>query len=218
MIAIFVLTVATMLGIALTAVLRPLLARGDGRRAHYASAAVLTIALPMLGASVYWSIGDPGALAGVPLQPAASAMPSSGLQKTLPTLLQQGWDAQQAQRHADAEQAYAQALQLAPDNIDALLGWVEADMAQRPDFAIVTIARDRLERVLALQPDNQRALWMLGIAAFQQQHYAQAAAYWRQLQRLLPQATPLRAAVAQKIAIAQKRAGTTAPAPRSLNP
>ncbi|WP_045770081.1 TPR domain-containing protein [Xanthomonas albilineans] len=215
-IASFVLTVAAMLGIAMLAVLRPLLARREGMRPHYAIAALLVIALPMLGTIVYWHVGDPAALAGIPLQPAAPAL-TEPIGKALPILLQQGWDAQQAQRHADAEQAYAQALQLAPDNIEALLGWVEVDMAQRPDFAIVTAARDRLERVLALQPDNQRALWMLGIAEFQQQHYAQAAAYWRQLQRLLPDATPLRAAVAQKIAIAEARASTTALPPRTLN-
>ncbi|MBO9830287.1 tetratricopeptide repeat protein [Xanthomonas sp. A2111] len=198
----FVLAAAAMLGIALFAVLRPLLMHRSGARAQHGVALLLALLLPSLGAGLYWHIGTPTALAGVPLQPLppSAAEPND---RALHDMLQQAWDAQQAKHPQDAQRAYAQALRLDPDNVEALLGWVETDMAQHADLAVGRAARAMLDRVLAQQPDNQRALWMRGIAAFQQQRYAEAASDWRHLSTLLPAASPLRGAVTQKIAAAE---------------
>ncbi|WP_371182165.1 tetratricopeptide repeat protein [Xanthomonas sacchari] len=197
----FVLAAAAMLSIALFAVLRPLLMHHTGARAQRGVALLLALLLPLLGAGLYWHVGTPTALAGVPRQPLppSAADPND---RALQDVLQQAWDAQQAKRPQDAQRAYAQALRLDPDNVEALLGWAETDMAQHADLAVGRSARDMLDRVLAQQPDNQRALWMRGIAAFQQQRYADAAGDWRHLSTLLPAASPLREAVAQKIAAA----------------
>ncbi|UYK78531.1 tetratricopeptide repeat protein [Xanthomonas sacchari] len=204
----FVLAAAAMLSIALFAVLRPLLMHRSGARAQRGMTLLLALLLPSLGAGLYWHVGTPAALAGVPLQP----LPPSATEpndRALQNVLQQAWDAQQAKRPQDAQRAYAQALRLDPDNVEALLGWAETDMAQHADLAVGRAARAMLDRVLAQQPDNQRALWMHGIASFQQQRYADAAGDWRHLSTLLPASSPLREAVTQKIAAAEAMVAKT---------
>ncbi|XQA60938.1 tetratricopeptide repeat protein [Xanthomonas sacchari] len=207
----FLLAAAAMLGIALFAVLRPLLVQRSGAGRQCGVALLLALLLPLLGAGLYWRIGTPAALAGVPLQPLPPPAPDQTAQ-LLQGWLQQAWDAQQAQRPHEAQQAYAQALRIAPDNVEALLGWAETDMAQRADLTVGSAARAMLDRVLAQQPDNQRALWMRGIAAFQQQRYADAAGDWHHLSTLLPASSPLREAVTQKIAAAEAMVTTPVPA------
>lgn len=211
----FVLAAAAMLSIALFAVLRPLLMHHTGARAERGVALLLALLLPLLGAGLYWHIGTPTALAGVPLQPLPPSAADPNV-RALQDVLQQAWDAQQAKRPQDAQRAYAQALRLDPDNVEALLGWAETDMAQHADLAVGRAAGAMLDRVLAQQPDNQRALWMRGIAAFQQQRYADAAGDWRHLSTLLPAASPLREAVTQKIDAAETR--LTAPTATTTKP
>lgn len=200
-----------MLGIALGVLLWPLLRTRPGARTlRLGTAALLAVALPLASTGLYLLVGDPAALAGVPTQAPPAPDPAVA-QRALQQWLDQAAAAVQAKRSAEARDAYAQALRIDPDNSDALLGWAEADMAQQPDFAVGATARGMLERVLAQQPDNQRALWMLGIGEFQQHRYASAAAHWRRLQGLLPEASPLREAVAQKIAAAEAMAAAPAP-------
>lgn len=209
----FCIAATLMLGIALGVLLRPLLRRRPGARTlRLGTAALLAVALPLASAGLYLLVGDPAALAGVPAQAAPAPDPGAA-QRTLQQWLDQAAAAVQAKRSAEARDAYAQALRIDPDNSDALLGWVEADMAQQADFAVGATAHGLLERVLAQQPDNQRALWMLGIGEFQQHRYANAAAHWRHLRSLLPEASPLREAVAQKIAAAEAMAAAPTPAP-----
>ncbi|WP_369975163.1 tetratricopeptide repeat protein [Xanthomonas bundabergensis] len=208
----FCIAATGMVGIALGALLRPLLRRRPGARMLRRAAAVLVAAtLPLASAGLYLLVGDPAALAGVPVQAAPASDPDA-TQRALQRWMDQAVAAAQAKRSADARDAYAQALRIAPDDSEAMLGWVEADMAQQRDFAVGAAAHGMLERILAQQPDNQRALWMLGIGEFQQHRYANAAAHWRRLQGLLPDASPLREAVAQKIAAAEAMAAAPAPA------
>lgn len=209
----FCIAATLMLGIALSVLLWPLLRRRPGARTLRLGAAALVAAtLPLASAGLYLLVGDPAALAGVPVQ--ATPAPDPGVaQRALQHWLDQAAAAVQARRSAEARDAYAQALQIDPDNSDALLGWVEADMAQQADFAVGTTAHGMLEHVLAQQADNQRALWMLGIGEFQQHRYASAAAHWRHLRDLLPEASPLRETVAQKIAAAEAMAKAPADVP-----
>ncbi|MBB4124826.1 cytochrome c-type biogenesis protein CcmH/NrfG [Xanthomonas translucens] len=211
--AAFCIAATLMLGTALGVVLPPLLRRRPGARAlRLGAAALLSVALPLASAGLYLLVGDPAALAGVPVQATPAPDPRMA-QRELQQWLDQAAAAVQAKRSAEARDAYAQALRIDPDNSDALLGWVEADMAQQPDFAVGADAHDMLERVLAQQPDNQRALWMLGIGEFQQHRYANAAAHWRHLRDLLPEASALRETVAQKIGAAEAMAAASTAAP-----
>ena len=88
-----------------------------------------------------------------------------------------------------------------------MVGWAEADAAARDNHAIQGRGRDLLQQAVKLEPNNQRALWLLGISDFQQGQYADAAATWRILQPQLQPGSTVAQAVAQQIALADARAG-----------
>jgi cytochrome c-type biogenesis protein CcmH len=111
-------------------------------------------------------------------------------------------------RASDARDAYQHALALAPDNTTAMVGWVEAEMAQQAGFAVDPLARQLLQRAIALQPNNQRALWLWGIAQFQQQDFVGAATTWKHLLPLLDPGSALAQSVQQQIALADARSRT----------
>jgi cytochrome c-type biogenesis protein CcmH len=110
-------------------------------------------------------------------------------------------------RPTEARDAYGELLRLAPDDPVALVGWAEADSMAREDHRIEGTSLKRLERAVALQPDNQRGLWLLGISQFQHDRFAEAAATWRRLQPLLEPGSSVARAVARQIAAADQRAG-----------
>jgi cytochrome c-type biogenesis protein CcmH len=64
-----------------------------------------------------------------------------------------------------------------------------------------------LDRALALHPDSQRGLWLLGIAAYQEQDFATAASTWERLLAQIPPDAEPRAALLERIAEARSNAG-----------
>lgn len=88
---------------------------------------------------------------------------------------------------ARAAEALAQAVTLAPDDLPALTSYAvalfEAEGGDRPPEAMVQV----LHRILALDPDDPRALWFLGFDAAADERRDEAAAYWS---RLLAQMEP----------------------------
>jgi cytochrome c-type biogenesis protein CcmH len=89
------------------------------------------------------------------------------------------------QKSADA---YGKAAALAPDDTSLLVGQADALQAVQPDGAPVPPEMAELYRkILAREPDQQQALWFLGLAEKQAGHGAAAVADW---QRLLSQLKP----------------------------
>jgi cytochrome c-type biogenesis protein CcmH len=109
-----------------------------------------------------------------------------------------------------ARDAWDHVLQITPNDVGAMVGWAETDSKARSDHRIDGRALDLLHRALELQPDSQRALWLLGISEFQHAQYADAAATWRKLQPLLEPGSTVAQAVAAQIANADARAGIKA--------
>ena len=196
--------------------------------ARHALPLLLMLGLPLGTAGLYRLVGTPDAIANVQPQRAAasalaqpgSAASASGMTaaveatptpdaqqaaalQALTSWMQQAKAHEQENRPAEARDAYAQALQLAPYNSAAIVGWVASDMATRADFAIDASSRARLQQVVAAEPDNQRGLWLLGISDFQQHDYAAATEHWQHLHGLLDTGSPMQQAVADKIAVAQ---------------
>ncbi|PPT78313.1 C-type cytochrome biogenesis protein [Xanthomonas arboricola pv. populi] len=233
----FYLASAALVGVALLLLLVPLLRQPTRNgNARYALPIVLVLGLPIATAGLYRLVGAPDAIArrvyatAQPLaQPAAApASAAAGEQagaangadtaqeQALEAWMQQAKTQEQDNRPADAREAYAQALKIAPDLSAAIVGWVAADMATRSDFAIDAASRARLQRVVAREPDHQRGLWLLGISDFQQQDYRAASAHWRHLHGLLEAGSPMQKAVADKIAVAEalasaRQSGRAAP-------
>ncbi|WP_181140916.1 tetratricopeptide repeat protein [Xanthomonas arboricola] len=224
----FYIASAALVVVALLLILAPLL-RQPARKgnARYSLPIVLVLGLPIATAGLYRLVGTPDAIARrvyataqPQVQPAdAPAVAATGEQaraaeanadavqeQALESWMQQARTHEQDNRPADAREAYAQALKIAPDLSAAIVGWVAADMATRSDFAIDANSRSRLQQVVARKPDHQRGLWLLGISDFQQQDYRAASEHWRHLHGLLDAGSPMQKAVADKIAVAESLA------------
>ena len=63
--------------------------------------------------------------------------------------------------------------------------------------------QELIHRALALDPNNQKALWLAGTAAYEQSHYAEALKYWRKLYQMLPEGSETARTMAGNIAEAQ---------------
>jgi cytochrome c-type biogenesis protein CcmH len=88
---------------------------------------------------------------------------------------------------SSAEHALRRALYLDEDN-----GFIMVELAETLLYASQTPrlpaeSRSLLERAAQTEPDNQKALWLLGIGAFQDNDYAGALDWWGQLERQLPE-------------------------------
>ncbi|MBZ3927504.1 tetratricopeptide repeat protein [Xanthomonas citri] len=216
----FYVASAVLVAQALLLLLAPLLRRPTGSgHAHYRLAILLALGLPLTTAGLYRLVGAPEAIVThvdaaqlaqvAPLPPSAVAAASAtadAQEPALDRLMQQARTFEQNDRPAEAREAYAQVLRIAPDISAAIVGWVAADMATHDDFAIDAASRARLQQVIAREPDNQRGLWLLGISDFQQQDFAAATAHWRHLHGLLETGSPMQKAVADKIAVAESMA------------
>lgn len=215
----FYLVAAAMIAVALALLLVPLLREGrrHGRpRGVFVLALGIALLLPLGAGALYLHIGTPLALDGVPAAPKPMDF-QQALTALRAHLRQQPDDAQgwallaQAttalKQPDEARDAWDHALKIDPNDVAAMVGWAETDSMARDDHLIEGRALDLLHHALELQPDSQRALWLLGISQFQHARYADAAATWRKLQPLLEPGSTVAKAVAEQIASADARAG-----------
>lgn len=219
----FYIASAALVVVALLLLLVPLLRQPTRKgNARYSLPIVLVLGLPIATAGLYRLVGTPDAIArrvhataqltdapaaaASEQAQAAEANADAAQEQALESWMQQARTHEQENRPADAREAYAQALKIAPDLSAAIVGWVAADMATRSDFAIDADSRSRLQQVVAREPDHQRGLWLLGISDFQQQDYRAASEHWRHLHGLLDAGSPMQKAVADKIAVAESLA------------
>ena len=89
------------------------------------------------------------------------------------------------QHVADAETALVRAVKLAPKEARYLSHYAEvAAIADQGDLQ--KRARALVETALELDPQEEKALELAGLAAYQREAWAQAAFYWRHLLKRLP--------------------------------
>jgi len=88
-------------------------------------------------------------------------------------------------RQEAAEAAYARAYKLTPDNPEVVAEYAsflynsDPQNTGGPVFSLFS-------KLLKLDPQNQDAMWFLGLAAFQKGDYQQALGFWEPLQKALP--------------------------------
>jgi cytochrome c-type biogenesis protein CcmH len=216
-----------MVAVALALLLWPLLKSGRqaGRpRSVFVLMLSIALLLPVGTALLYLKIGTPSTLNGVATQAQTVTDINQALDALRAHLASNPKDAQgwgllaqaemEMQKPEDARDAFDHVLQLTPNDTSAMVGWAEADAAAHDNHAIQGRARDLLQQAVKLEPNNQRALWLLGISDYQQGQYAEAAATWRVLQPQLQPGSSVAQAVAQQITLADARA-SGAPAPSS---
>jgi cytochrome c-type biogenesis protein CcmH len=218
-IAFFVLA-ALMVALALAALLVPLVRRGrrEGRgRGVFALSLAIALVLPIGTGLLYLLVGTPAALNGVSAQARAPISLPQAIAQLREHLAQQpddqqGWmllaqTSSMLQQPGDARDAWDHVLKLDANNAEAMVGWAESDSMLRTDHLIEGRARELLQRAVKQHPDNQRGLWLLGISDFQRGDYRSAAATWRLLQPQLQPGSSVAQSVAERIAVADARAG-----------
>ncbi len=210
---------ALMAGAALAFVLWPLLRKG-ARGKVVALAISLAFALPVTALGLYAWVGAPAALSPdayhMPEQPqidlvAVVSQMQARLEENPDDL--EGWVVlarayQAMEQPAKASEAWTHALKLAPDNPDILAASAEASSLDQPQRYIDPQARAQLDKALKIDPNHQRALWLVGISDYQQGQYTRAAETWQYLlDQIDAQANPkLAAAISQQIESARQAA------------
>lgn len=173
----------------------------------------LGVAIPLLAFGIYFLIGNPWAInEAVPAVVSGqhgdfSAMLDKVRQKTEENPNDgEAW-LMLAKTHSvmeqwpDANKAYARAVQLQPKNATALAGYAES-LAILNGRVLQGQPAELIRQALAINPKEPKALELAGIGAFQENNFAQAAYYWKQLLNQLPPDSPY----AMDIAVAMKEA------------
>lgn len=195
--------------------------------------AVLALLIPLAAIGLYRQIGEPRALDPVWQGAVAAATGATNsaddgaaaqgpdMEKAVAGLAErlrlepndlEGWTLlgrayKSMERFDPAREALANAYRLAPENPDVLVEYAEALVLASDSRRFQGESRTLLERAVALQPENQRGLWLLGIAAYQDQDYREATAIWEKLLAAIPADADARASLIERIADARQRAG-----------
>lgn len=113
------------------------------------------------------------------------------------------------QRAADAARAFGQAVKFAGREPELLGQWAQAlyfaaDKQWSPQLDALT------SEALKADPEEVTSLGLLGIAAYEEQRFADAIGYWERLVAVLPDGDPSRQAIAGGIERARQELGSSA--------
>lgn len=194
-----------------------------GRGAGLAVAA----ALPAFAVGLYLAFGTPAALDGAPLPAQAHAGDAAAFRAQLARHLAdaprdgRAWVAlarldMAEDRYAEAAAGFAKALEASAKiarDPDVLCEYADA-LGMVQGGRLDGRPHELIERALALDPANPRALEMAGSAAYGRGDYRAAARHWRTLLDRLPAGTPAHAELAAAVERAERLASTALPPPR----
>lgn len=189
----------------------------------------VVLVLPLAGILMYQEIGTPEAVhlprtsaaRQAAQQQSAHDMQGGQMDALIESLQQrmkenpgdpEGWlilgrSLKTMQRYAEAETALTNANRMIPGNPTIMVELAEAKLFNSGQAAISDEARQLLESALAIDPTQQKGLWIMGLAAAQAGEDGQAVSYWtRLLDQLDPGSGPYQS-VSEQIAMAQTRMG-----------
>jgi cytochrome c-type biogenesis protein CcmH len=220
----FALLAALMTIVALALVAWPLLRRGAGdeRRAAW-SASLVVVALPLLAVLLYaqwsnWPWRSGPATAQAP--PEVTAM----VERLAARLAKEGGSLEEWQmlgrsrvqlgEYDEAAEAYRQAYRMSGGaDIETLTSYAEA-LVLADSNALRADAGDLFERALALSPQDPKALWYGGLAAFGRADYALARDRWQALlERDPPPPDEVKRILADRVAAAEAKLAEGASGP-----
>lgn len=197
-------------------------------RSAFNSALGVLLVLPATAIGLYAYLGNVKAMdpvvmaaAGVAASSASGATPGPDMEQAVKGLADrlaknpddvEGWlllgrAYKSMERFADARDALKNAYDRAPGTIDVQVDYAEALALSGESRRIDGRARELLDAAVKAEPNHQRGLWLLGIADYQQQNYAAAAARWEHLRAQLPPESDARGSLDRQIADARQRAG-----------
>ena len=193
-------------------------------RSGYVALLLTVLLLPALAIVTYAHVGRPQAFDAAAPQPSAGDA-GAGIEMDqavagLVTKLEQdpddgkGWALlgrayQSMQKSEQAMHAFKRARALLPDDPELMADYAQAlVMAGGKSFS--GEPKELLDRALTIQPDNQRALWLRGVAENQAGDHAASIATWTHLLGLLPPDSPVATSVQTQIEEARGKAGMPA--------
>ena len=197
-------------------------------------ALALTFALPAAGLWIYNEVGTPAAINVKPIPKATDPHANSGQAADMDTMvaglrarLEQdpdnidGWmllsrTLKSMQRFPEALEALETAHGRAPDNPFVMVELAEAYIFVTPDGRIGGESTALLERALDIDPNQQKAIWLMGMAAAQAGDDEAAIARWESLLAMVEPGGPVEQAVQTQINEAKSRLGQD-PAPVAVD-
>nr|WP_282452996.1 tetratricopeptide repeat protein [Lysobacter sp. CAU 1642] len=111
------------------------------------------------------------------------------------------------ERFEPAKEALSQAWRLAPDNPDVMIEYAEAQALSAPRRRIEGEPLEMIRKAVELQPDHQRGIWLLGVAAMQGGRPKEAVDRWETLRQLISSDLSAVRALDEQIEGARQAAG-----------
>ena len=162
-------------------------------------ALALAVIFPLSAVGLYWQIGNRHALlqqesnvssdqfASVRSAPALKALEEKVAAKPedADSLFQLARSYAELERFTDAVQAYDKLTQLIPNEAQLWADYADV-LAMASGKTLVGTPTKLLDKALALEPDNFKALALSGSAAMERGDYAGAVRHWEQLLKLIP--------------------------------
>ena len=209
-------------------------AAGDGgvQGGTRLAAVLVAVLLPAAAVLLYRAVGEPAAFdparmaATTPAGPEGHGVDMDQAIRGLVAKLEaepgnaEGWALlgrayQSMGRFAESRDALQHAHDLLPDNPDVTVEYAQAAALASEGRRISGEPRALIEGVLAVDPDHQRALWLIGISDYQQGQFAAAIDAWNRLLPNLPADSDIARSVRAQIEDAQAQLGQ-APAEPAL--
>lgn len=210
---VFLIFCAVLIAAALAILVPPLLRGARG------TAFAVALLVPLVSVALYFQLGDPRVFDPA-IQSVTAAM-QDARQSGMPPMEQaiaglrnrleqepddlEGWlllgRAYKSTEHfAQAQEAFSRAMTLAPESPSVMIEYAEAQTLASPTRRFDGESLLLLDRALMLEPDNQRGLWLRGIAHYQDGDIDQAVAVWNHLLAVIPEDSPTRETLRQRIA------------------
>lgn len=182
---------------------------------------VLLLFVPLLSLSLYAALGDPDAIAKQAEQQQMmqkQQQQQANIERMVNSLAQRlqknpddfdGWmmlgrSFLYMKRYQAASEAFAQAYRLQPENVAVVLQYADA-LAAAHDGTLSGKPTQLIKQSLRLQPDNQTALWMSGLASVEAGQLRQALGTWQKLAALTDKKSPSYAKLSALIQALQQK-------------
>ncbi len=184
-----------------------------GRRS---SLFAIAMAFPAITVGLYLYLGAPDILKEQALIQAQMQYDTEGMVTALENKLQaasndaEGWYTLgrayvALERYPDAEEALRKATTQAPNSAKILAQYAEA-IALRSG-SLMGRPRELLMEALDIDYEEEKALELAGLAAFQQEKWAESLHFWRRLLKKLPKDTDQHDAISQAVKVAESKVG-----------
>jgi cytochrome c-type biogenesis protein CcmH len=197
----------------------------SGKTLNIVTTAVVALAVPLVAVSIYLKVGNPAAMdpaAQAPQQAEAGPHGQNGadmqaqIEGMVGKLAQrleenpadiEGWvmlgrSFSVLGRYDEAAASYEKAISVVGEDATLLADYADA-IAMSNGESLEGKPMELLQKALNIDPQNQKALWLLGTAHFERGDFTSAINLWKRLQQLIPTDSEDATAMAANIAEAE---------------